>query len=70
MMEKSSNTTKNFDRFNGVDIQYRRSGTNWPAPYRVRVLVNKNEREECRTTVFCDTFEEAVKAAQQTQVNT
>jgi len=53
----------NFERFNGVDIQFRRSGTDWVKPYRVQVLVNKNEREEMRTTVFCDTLDEAIEAA-------
>ena len=49
--------------FNGVDIQFRKSGTDWPRPYRVRVYTNKNERQECRTTVFCHTFDDAIKAA-------
>ena len=60
----------NFDRFNGVDIQYRKSGTDWPMPYRVQVFVNKNEREEYRTTVFCDTLDEAIEAAHDIGANT
>ena len=55
--------TTNFDRFNGVDIQYRRGGTNWPAPYRVRITSNKNERDEFRATLFCDSLDEAIEAA-------
>ena len=53
----------NYDRWNGVDIQFRRGGTGWPKPYRVRVMPNKNERADYRVTVFCDTLDEAIKAA-------
>lgn len=51
----------NFQRFNGVDIQFRRSGTNWPKPYRVQVLTNKNERSEFRIAEFYNTLGEAIE---------
>ena len=53
----------NFDCFNGVDTPFRTSGTAWPMPYRVRVYTNKNERQEYRNTVFCHTFDDAIKEA-------
>lgn len=40
------------DRFHGISLDYRSHGTNWPAPWRVRVLATKNEREEYRVECF------------------
>lgn len=62
--------TTNFDRFNGVDIQYRRGGTDWPKLYRVRITSNKNERDEFRATLFCDSLDEAIEAANGIKENT
>ena len=52
-----------FERFNGVDIQFRASGTDWTKPYKVTVMSNKNEREDYRTTAFFDTLHEAIEFA-------
>jgi hypothetical protein len=39
-------------RFHGADLQYRRSGTDWPNPWRARIQTTKNEREEYRLSAF------------------
>lgn len=46
----------------GIDIQRRRDGTNWPKPWRVRLIWTKNERANFRVIAFGDTMEEALAA--------
>ena len=47
-------------RFHGIDIQYRRSGTDWPKPWRVRLIATKNERDNYRITSYGETLVEAI----------
>lgn len=49
-------------RLTGVDIKHRKHGTNWPAPWRVRLLTSKNERAHLRLTCFGSTLEAACEA--------
>jgi len=48
-------------RFHGVTLEFRRSGTDWPQPWRVRCISTKNERENYRVECFGDTAEEAIE---------
>lgn len=52
-------------RFNGVDIQFRRSGTDWPWPWRIQLATNKNERSEYRFTLYGATLREVLAKASQ-----
>lgn len=49
-------------RFNGITLDFRRSGTDWPAPWRVRLVSTKNEREDYRLECFGDTPEKAIES--------
>lgn len=49
-------------RFHGVTLDFRRSGTDWPSPWRVRLVSTKNEREDYRLECFGDTAQQAVEA--------
>jgi len=49
-------------RFHGVTLDYRRNGTDWPAPWRVRLVSTKNEREDYRLECFGDTAQHAIDA--------
>lgn len=52
------------NRFAGIDIQCRnaRSVVGWSGRWRVRVVANKNERDEYRLNTFGDTMADAVSA--------
>ncbi len=51
------------ERFNGVDIQFRRPvPAEWSGAWRLRLCASKNEREDYRHTTFGDTFETAAQA--------
>ena len=47
----------------GLDIQYRREGTNWPKPWRLKMIYTKNERDHLRVCVFGDSLDAALRAA-------
>lgn len=52
-------------RFQGVDVQHRRStsccnGGEWKGDWRVRLLTSKNQRREYRITVYAATAERAI----------
>lgn len=47
----------------GWTIDYRPHEAKWPAPYRVRILPNKNERSDFRVEVWAHTTDGAVDAA-------
>ena len=49
-------------RFYGFDLQYRRYGTTWIAPWRATVVVSKNERSQYRIETFGTTPSEAIDA--------
>jgi hypothetical protein len=49
-------------RFHGVTLDFRWSGTGWPAPWRVRVVNTKNERDNYRVECFGDTAEKAIES--------
>lgn len=53
------------ERFQGVDLQYRRTSTcgggEWPAPWRARLLTNKAERHEYRLAAFGCSIWEAMR---------
>jgi hypothetical protein len=45
--------------FQGVDIQYRRGGTKWPADWKVQLFSCKHEY--ARIVVYGNTLEEAIE---------
>lgn len=50
-------------RFSWISLDFRRhaAGTGWPAPWRARLAVTKNERGDYRSLVaFGDTAEQAL----------
>ena len=47
-------------RFHGISLDYRRSGTNWPHDWRVRLLATKNERDGYRLELFADDPQKAL----------
>lgn len=49
-------------RFHGLDLQFRRSGTGWPSPWRARQIVTKNERADYRITAYGSTAQEAIES--------
>jgi len=49
-------------RFHGVSLDYRRGGTDWPAVWRARLVVTKNERAHYRVERFGNTAQSAVEA--------
>ncbi len=51
-------------RFHGITLDYRRSGTNWPAAWRVCLVSTKNERGDYRLECYGDTPEQAIDALQ------
>lgn len=48
------------ERFHGVSLEFRRSGTPWPAPWRATLHASKNERGEYRAEVFSDSPKAAI----------
>ncbi|MBP8176282.1 MAG: hypothetical protein KAX77_00835 [Xanthomonadales bacterium] len=53
------------ERFSGVSLDFRRhaAGTGWPAPWRARLAVSKNERGDYRSLFsFGNTAEQAIEA--------
>jgi hypothetical protein len=51
-------------RFRGWTLDHRPFETTWPAPYRLRIVANKNERAEWRVEAYGNHIAEAVcKAA-------
>lgn len=48
-------------RFNW-SLDYRMQEPSWPAPYRCRLLPNKQERQEYRLVGYGATAEEAIRA--------
>jgi len=46
----------------GFTIDYRRYGTDWPLPFRARVVYTKNERDDSRLFAYGATAQEAVDA--------
>lgn len=52
-------------RFLGVDLQFRRSGVNWPGPWRARLLASKNERDEYRLEAYGADASEAIRQLEQ-----
>lgn len=49
-------------RFAGVDLQYRRHDVSWQAPWRARLVSNKNERSSYRITVYGESMYNAIVA--------
>ena len=47
----------------GSSLDFRRSESGWPAPWRFRVLPNKNERADYRVTGYGATPRDAVANA-------
>jgi len=60
-MEHLKNLQALGTRFHGVTLEFRRSGTDWPQPWRVRCVSTKNERENYRLECFGDTAEQAIE---------
>lgn len=52
------------NRFAGVSLDFRRhaAGTGWPAPWRARLAVTKNERADFRLEAFGNTAEQSIEA--------
>lgn len=50
------------ERFHGVTLDYRRNGTDWPAPWRARLVSTKNERDEYRVECFGETAQAAIES--------
>lgn len=48
------------DQFQGISIERRSWGTNWPKIWRVKIIVSKNERYDYRQTEYFDSFEEII----------
>lgn len=49
-------------RFHGVDLSFRRGGTDWPGAWRARLHASKNERDDYRLEAFGDSPEAAIEA--------
>ena len=47
-------------RFHGVTLDFRQRGTDWPAPWRVRLVATKNEREQYRLECFGLSAQDAI----------
>jgi hypothetical protein len=47
-------------RFQGADLAFRRDGTNWPEPWRARLLSSKHAG--VRITVYAASAEAAIQA--------
>lgn len=45
----------------GLDLSYRSSGTDWPAPWRARTVWTKNERGDLRLIAYGLTAEAALE---------
>lgn len=52
-------------RFSGLDIQYRAAwrGIGWREAWRVRIVTNKNERDDYRIETWGPTASDAIEAA-------
>lgn len=48
------------ERFQGVDLSYRRSGACWPNKWRASLCTSKNERNNYRLEAFGDSAYMAV----------
>jgi hypothetical protein len=48
------------NRFLGVSLDFRRAGTDWPAPWRARLVAAKNERADYRVEAFGESAESAI----------
>lgn len=44
-------------RFAGLDVQYRRSCSEWAAPWRVTLIASKGERAEYRIVRYGETLD-------------
>jgi hypothetical protein len=47
-------------RLAGISLDYRRFGTDWPQPWRARMVANKNERDYFRLVAYGETAQEAL----------
>lgn len=45
----------------GIDLQFRRGGTNWPRWWRGQMVWSKNQRSEYRVVEYGDTVHEVVR---------
>lgn len=47
-------------QMHGTSLEHRRHGTNWPEPWRARIVATKNERDAFRIVGYGRTWQQAI----------